>query len=103
MVDHLPVLFPLHDLDTLHVRAVHFEPHLHRHSGKLVTQQNCCVDGRVSLSDVDDNAGERVARFEPYKEDGAWLHVLGIVWIEKINLLGYHKSRDFALIVELNV
>lgn len=45
----------LHNLDSLDVRTVDLEPHLHRNTRQVVPQQDCPIDLAVDLSNVETN------------------------------------------------
>lgn len=73
-----PLLFPLHNFYPFYIRTIYFKPHLHGEAREVVSEQDCRVDGAVSLANVEADAGEVVAVFEAYQEDVSWLDALGV-------------------------
>lgn len=64
-----PLSRPLHNLDALDKRTVHFIPHLHADTRQLAAQQDRSVD--AAPPDVDAHAGEGVAGALPHEQDVA--------------------------------
>ena len=81
-----PFLRPLHDLDTLDIRAIDLHPHLRSHSPDTVSEQNCGV--RSTATDREQVAGKRIPGGEGAEENVKRLGGVGVIAGEEAGARG---------------
>ncbi len=76
-----PLLRPLHNLQTPHIRAVDLNPHLHPNSQNPVPQQHPRV--HAPSPDTQTHPGEGIPRLEIHEQDVPRLGRIGVVALEE--------------------
>lgn len=81
------LLLPLDNLNSLHIRRIDLEPHLHTNASQLVAQQDTGVD--AATADVYTDTSEWVTGLLAHEED---VSDLGAFWVRLVEEVGAHTG-----------
>ena len=76
------LLAPLHNLNSFHIWAVDFIPHLDAHSGEFIAQKYSRID--APAPDVDAHSGKWIAVLETHQQHVAYFGSFGVGAAEEL-------------------